>query len=68
MEEIDNNNDYLHDDVQAYRLQDGTRVWCLATVHPSSGRYSWERLHPVIMDFLDAPEKAVLRLNAPRKG
>ena len=58
MQETTQEGDYLHDDVQAYRLTDGTKVWCLATVHPSSGRYSWKRLYPLIMAFLDAPQKA----------
>jgi hypothetical protein len=51
-------NDCYHNDVQAYRLIDGTKVWCLATVHPSSGRYSWKRVHCLVMKFLDQPESA----------
>ncbi len=49
-------NNYCHNDVQAYRLRDKTKVWCLATVHPSSGSYSWKRVHRLIMRFLDQPE------------
>ena len=56
--EIRQKEDYLHDNIQAYRLADGTQVWCLATDHPSSGRYSWKRLHPLIMTFLDEPQRA----------
>jgi hypothetical protein len=59
MEEITEEGDYLHDDVQAYRLTDGTKVWCLATVHPSSGRYSWSRLHRLITAFFNDPQEAV---------
>lgn len=58
MEEVTQKEDYLHDDVQAYHLADGTKVWCLATVHPSSGRFSWSRLHPLIVAFLNEPQKA----------
>lgn len=56
MEEITDDNDYLHDDVQAYRLRDGTKVWCLATVHPCSGRYSWKLVHRLVTEFLNQPE------------
>jgi len=57
MGEITGKENYLHGDVQAYRLTNGDAVWCLATVHPSSGRYSWSLLHPIIMAFLDDPQK-----------
>jgi hypothetical protein len=66
MEEITSEEDYPHDDVQAYRLADGTKVWCLATVHPSSGRYSWSRLHRIVMAFLNDPQNAVELLLAAR--
>lgn len=49
---------HLHADVQAYRLADGSAVWCLATVHPSSGRYSWSRIHSIISAFLNNPKDA----------
>jgi hypothetical protein len=62
MEEVTQDGDYLHNDVQALPLADGTKIWCLATVHPSSGRYSWSRLHPVMTAFLDEPEKAAAML------
>lgn len=58
MEEVTEDSDYLHDDIQAYRLKDGTKVWCLATVHPCSGRYSWKRVHGLAMVFLDEPKNA----------
>lgn len=64
MEEVTEAEDYLHDDIQAYRLDDGTKVWCLATVHPSSGRYSWAHLHPLIMAFFDNPNTAAKLLKA----
>lgn len=57
--------DCLHDDVQAYRLDDGTQVWCLATVHPSSGRFGWRELHPLIMAFLADPRTAAGMLRNP---
>lgn len=57
METVTIKEDYLHDDLQAYRLEDGTKVWCFATVHPSSGRYSWTRLYPLIKNFIEEPEK-----------
>ncbi len=56
MEDRDDND--CHDNVQAYRLRDGSQVWCLATAHPSSGSYSWKRVHRLIMEFLDRPEAA----------
>lgn len=57
MEEVAADEDYASDDVQAYRLNDGTRVWCLATVHPSSGRYSWRRIHDKVVAFIDDPAR-----------
>lgn len=61
MEEIDGNECCLHDSVQAYRLSDGTKVWCLATNHPSRG-FSWNAWHPKIKAFLERPEDAVTLL------
>jgi hypothetical protein len=58
MEEINKDECWLSDDIQAYTLLYGSKVWCYATVHPSSGGYSWETLHPKIMEFLDDPHKA----------
>jgi len=55
--------DFCHDDVQAYRLQGGEPAWCLATVHPSSGRYSWRRLHPLVDAFMSDPAKACASLS-----
>lgn len=49
---------YLHDDLQGYYLANRKPVWCLATVHPTSGRYSWSRLHPIITAFLKEPHEA----------
>lgn len=49
---------FLHNDIQGYRLPTGDVAWCLATVHPSSGRYSWRRLHPVIDAFIADPRRA----------
>ena len=65
MEPIPPGEDYLHGDVQAYRFADGTKVCYLATVHPSSGSYSWSRLHSVIMAFLKEPSDAVALLQKP---
>jgi hypothetical protein len=45
--------DRRSDDVQAYRLEDESAVWCLATYHPSSGRYHPQELTPKIWPFLD---------------
>ena len=56
-------NDCIHDRIKAYHLNNGTEVWCLRTVHPSSGSFSWRREHPVIMSFLDDPQQAANRLN-----
>jgi hypothetical protein len=50
---------FLHDDLQGYRLPSGKVAWCLARVHPSSGRYSWRRVHQVIDSFLVDPRSAV---------
>jgi hypothetical protein len=57
MEEIPQGEDHLHADIRAYRLADGTKVWCLATVHPSGG-YSWSSWHEIIMAFLREPGEA----------
>ena len=48
----------LNDSVQAYRLSDGFLVWCLAIVHPSSGRFSWGHAHGLITTFLNEPKDA----------
>jgi hypothetical protein len=55
MEEIPK-EDRLNYDIQAYRLNDGFAVWCMATYHPSSGRYRPQELSPKIWQFLDAPQ------------
>ena len=49
---------FLHDDLQGYDVLGGNVAWCLATVHPSSGRYSWRRLHPLIDAFIADPTEA----------
>jgi hypothetical protein len=49
---------FLRDDVQAYCLQDGTPVWCLAIRHPSRA-FNWRQWHPLISAFLVDPDQAV---------
>jgi hypothetical protein len=49
---------FLRSDLQAYCLDDGTPVWCIAIGHPSRG-FSWRRWHKVIVAFLKDPAKAV---------
>jgi hypothetical protein len=48
--------------LEAYRLENGKYVWCLATNHVSSGRFSWSEFHPILMKFLDNPEDALALL------
>jgi hypothetical protein len=55
---------YLRDNVQGYSLSDTNITWCLATMHPSSGRYSWRRLHPLVAAFISDPSEAVAMLLA----
>jgi len=54
--------DRLHVHLESYRLEDGTNVPCLATYHPSSARYSWRKLHPILMAFFDDPQLAAALL------
>ena len=56
---MDRTHSPLHDCIQAYQLSDGVLVWCLAIVHPSSGRFSWCKTHQLIQLFLDNPGSAV---------
>lgn len=64
IQRIENVNIPHHCRIKAYHLDDGTQVWFLRTVHPSSGVFSWRREHPVIMSFLEDPQQAANRLNA----
>jgi hypothetical protein len=51
----------VRDDVQAYRLNDGSLALCLAIVHPSAGQVSWRDTHQLLKTFMDEPELASLR-------
>ncbi|WP_146030174.1 hypothetical protein [Methylocella silvestris] len=62
MEPVTLGEDIYHRDVKSYRFVDGTKVCCLATVHPSSGSYSWSRLHRIIMGFVKDPSDAIALL------
>lgn len=46
-----------HRDLQAFSFDNGTKLWCFATVHPSFRFFSWKREHPRIMEFLVDPQK-----------
>jgi hypothetical protein len=49
------------DILEAYQLDDDTKVWCFATSHPTGSRgrckFRWETEYPRIMAFLDDPKK-----------
>lgn len=42
---------HLCSDLQAYKLSDGSLVWCLAVPHPSRGFFQWERVGRAIHAF-----------------
>jgi uracil-DNA glycosylase len=52
---------HLSDDLQAYRLKDGSLVWCLAVPHPSNTKqgFRWELVGESIRKFRS--EKLPLR-------
>jgi hypothetical protein len=49
---------YLSDDLQAYKLSDGSLVWCLAVPHPANRKlkegFQWERVGRAIHAFRSA--------------
>lgn len=53
----------IHDDVQGYYCDSVNVAWCFASVHPSSGRFSWRRIHPILTSFLDSPSLAAKLLS-----
>jgi hypothetical protein len=57
------NGPHLRDDLQAYKLSDGTLVWCLALPHPANTRqgFKWEKIGESIRQFESA--KLPLREN-----
>lgn len=56
---------FLRTDIQGYRLDDGTPIWCLVINHPSRA-FRWSKWHYAISAFLSKPEKAVPILSTLR--
>jgi len=59
---------WLHNEVQAFRLGDGTTAWCLALPHTKWRGYSPKKWHPLVAAFLrDHKNAARLLTRAHRR-